>query len=97
MSRGKYNQGRITDYSGADMADPKTRKRALEDYIGRTGWKLSQVQRSEMAAAASAVAGQQIAEQTDTGRARRSTRRLSVPAPGVESEPLTIKNAWKIW
>jgi hypothetical protein len=97
MSRGKYNQGRITDYSGSDMADPKTRKRALEDYIGRTGWKMTQVQRSEMAAAASAVAGQQIAEQTDTGRARRPARRLSVPAADAESEPLTLENAWKLW
>ena len=33
MSRRKYNQGRITDYSGSDMADPKMRRKALEDYI----------------------------------------------------------------
>mgnify|MGYP003134327561 FL=1 len=97
MSRGKYNQGRITDYSGSDMADPKTRRKALEDYIGRTGWKLTQVQRSEMAAAASEMAGKQIAEQADSGRARPHARRCSAPASEAEAVPLTLETAWKAW
>jgi len=97
MSRRRYNQGRITDYSGADMADPKQRRKALEDYIGRTGWKLTQVQRSEMAAAASDMAAQQIAEQCDVGRPQHHARRFTAPAEDAEAEPLTMQNAWRVW
>ena len=65
MGRRKYNQGRLDDYSGADMVDPKTRRQALDDYIGRTGWKMTQVQRSEMVDAACRMADKQIATQAE--------------------------------
>ena len=41
--RRDMHRGKVTDYSGSDMVDPKTRRAALDDYIGRTGWKMTQV------------------------------------------------------
>ena len=103
MGRRKYNQGRLDDYTGADMVDPKTRRQALDDYIGRTGWKMTQVQRSEMVNAACAMADKQIAtqaeqaERKESGRSAGSASRLSAPGESSQAEPLTERTAWKAW
>lgn len=104
MGQRKYNQGRVTDYSGADMVDPKTRRAALDDYIGRTGWKMTQVQRSELVDAACRLAEQQIATQcrqaergTTAGQSPGHSGRPSAPADGSEAAPLTWRDAWKAW
>ena len=104
MGRRKYNQGRVTDYSGADMVDPVQRRKAMDDYIGRTGWKMTQVQRSEMVNAACNIAEQQIANQvkqasrgTTAGQSPGHSGRPSAPADGSEAAPLTWRNAWKAW
>jgi len=100
----KYNQGRVTDYSGADMVDPVQRRHAMDDYIGRTGWKMTQVQRSEMVNAACNIAEQQIASQvrqadrsTNAGQSPGHSGRPSAPADGSEAAPLTWRDAWKAW
>jgi hypothetical protein len=81
MGRRKYNQGRLDDYSGADMVDPKTRRQALDDYIGRTGWKMTQVQRSEMVNAACAMADKQIATHRPSRPSAKTRAGLRVPLP----------------
>lgn len=98
MSR-KYNQGRITDYTGADMADPVQRRKALDDYIGRTGWKMTQVQRAELVDASCKLAEQQINRQLDasSGQSASCTSRLSAPADSSQAVPLTLRTAWKAW
>ena len=104
MGRRKYNQGRLDDYSGADMVDPHTRRQALDDYIGRTGWKMTQVQRSEIVDAACAMADKQIATQAEqaergtiSGRSAGSASRLSAPGESSQTEPLNWRTAWKAW
>ena len=105
MARSRdMHQGRISDYSGADMVDPRTRRQALDDYIGRTGWKMTQVQRSELVDAACRMAEVQIATQchqaergNDLGRSAGSASRLSAPGESSQTEPLTWRTAWKAW
>jgi len=102
--RRDMHRGKVTDYSGSDMVDPKTRRAALDDYIGRTGWKMTQVQRAELVDAACRIADKQIATQckqaergTDSGRSAGSAARTSAPGESSQAEPLTLKTAWKAW
>lgn len=98
--RRDMHRGKITDYSGSDMVDPKTRRAALDDYIGRTGWKMSQVQRSELVDAACRIADVQIAtqcKQAEPGRSAGPAARLSAPGESSQAEPLTWRTAWKAW
>lgn len=104
MGRGRYNRGRITDYSGSDMVDPKQRRKAMDDYIGQTGWKMTKVERSEMVDAACSVADAQIATQMEqaerrngSGQSSSHSGRRSAPIDGSEAEPLTERTAWKVW
>lgn len=102
--RRDMHRGKVTDYSGADMVDPKTRRAALDDYIGRTGWRMTQVQRAELVDAACRIAEVQIATQctqaergTDSARPAGSAARLSAPGESSQAEPLTWRTAWKAW
>ena len=101
--RSDMHRGKVTDYSGSDMVDPKTRRAALDDYIGRTGWKMTQVQRSEMVDAACRMADKQIAtqaeqaEREESGRSAGSAARTSAPGESSQAEPLTWRTAWKAW
>lgn len=101
--RRDMHRGKVTDYSGSDMVDPKTRRAALDDYIGRTGWKMTQVQRSELVDAACRIADKQIAtqckqaERKESGRSAGSASRLSAPGESSQAEPLTERTAWKAW
>ena len=102
--RSDMHRGKVTDYSGSDMVDPKTRRAALDDYIGRTGWKMTQVQRSELVDAACRIAEVQIATQckqaergNDSARPAGSAARTSAPGESSQSEPLTWRTALKSW
>jgi hypothetical protein len=97
MAGRKYNQGRVTDYSGADMADPVQRAKGdgglhwahrLEDDAGAAVRDGTLPAASPSSKSANQV--KQASRGTTAGQSPGHSGRPSAPADGSESEPLTL-------